>query len=646
MCGILAYLNYDDVPVDGDLLVRMRDTMDHRGPDGVGIHLDGRVGLAHRRLAIIDLTDCGKQPMENEDGTIFLVVNGEIYNYLELMSGLIKNGHRFRSKTDSEVIIHQYEEDGEGCVRKFNGMFSFVLWDTRQRKMFAARDRFGIKPLYYYHDDDKIIFSSEIKAIVEDPTVRWAPNPKAIADYFFAERSLGTKTVFSGISEVEPGHMILVDQTPRRVRSAKYWDLTYRYNGHRKENAVLEELAHLLDDSVKIHCRSDAPLGCHLSGGLDSSIVVALAARHRERMKTFSIKFSDDDYIDETRYAKAVANHVGAEYLESRPTAEDMANVLPLLIWHMDYPMATEGGFSYYTVSRLANRHVKVSLTGHGGDEIFAGYPGQFKMAYGNTDMFMDWKDPFRIQSPTMFRKIYKALTEKSLTGLTRSLVNKIMPKEPSFNDLWIQLHCGLMPGENPIFEEGFLRSLEGYSPRDEYLKPFDLADTDELLDKCLYHDLRSYLPGLLHLEDRVSMAMSIESRIPFLDYRIVEFLATIPPNQKVKNLRPKYLLRRVGSSLLPEEVWNREDKFPFPVPGKFWLTKEMQALVKEVLLDPASIKRGIFRQKVLKEASEGRDKGLLWALVNCELWYKIFVDRRSDWLGVVDRQRAFLRSN
>lgn len=626
MCGILAVLNFDGKALDKDLIVRMRDTMYHRGPDDAGIHLKGPIALGHRRLCIIDLSENGRQPMRNEDGSLFLVCNGEIYNYVELREDLKKRGHRFYSTSDSEVIIHQYEEDGEECLQKFNGMFSFVLWDRKEKRLFAARDRLGIKPLYYFEDNEKVIIASEIKAIIEDADVPRIPDYQAIADYLFAGRPLGNKTMFQNIQEVEPGYMITVDQTKRNIRVKQYWDVHYDYNYSRTYEDLTEELYNLLDNAVKVHCRSDVPLGCHLSGGLDTSSVVAFAAGHRKFLKTFSIKFSEDDYIDETGYAKAVARHVGADYYEDSPSSMDMASLFPYLMWHMDTPMATDGGFSYYTVSNLAKNHVKVSLTGHGGDELFAGYPAQFQAAYSSTDMFELRRDPFRTARSSMIKKL-GGIVQKGPSGIYRSIINRLFNKKKNLEDIWIQLHCGYLPANSSaIFQKDFIKGLQGYSPRDDYIKPFLTVNTNQTLDKCLYHDLKVYLPGLLHLEDRVSMAVSLESRVPLLDYRIVEFLATVPPEQKINGMQPKYLLRQCVSSLLPEQVWKRRDKFPFPVPAKFWLSSEMENLKKDILLSPESLERGIFKPHALKDACNDINK--TWPLFNVELWFKIFIDR------------------
>jgi asparagine synthase (glutamine-hydrolysing) len=629
MCGILAVLNLDDENIEEDLIIRMRDTMYHRGPDDAGLYVDGPVALAHRRLSIIDLTPSGHQPMTNEDGSIVITYNGEIYNYLELRQNLIAKGHRFSSTSDTEVILHQYEESGEDCLEKFNGMFSFVLWDRKRKKLFIARDRLGIKPLYYYYDSEKIIFASEIKAIIENPLVPRMPDYQGIADFLFAGRALGNKTMFQGIKEIEPGYMAIVDKAKKNFQVKKYWDVFYNYNDSLTDKELKEQLFYLFDDAVKINCRSDATLGCHLSGGLDSSTVVAFAAKYRKSLKTFSIKFSNDDYIDETRYAKAVAKHVGADYIENSPTALDMVELLPFLIRHMDMPMATGGGFAYFTVSNLAMKYVKVSLTGHGGDELFAGYPAQFLASYKNTDGFEPRPvDPYLTVKSSLRKALIRIIRRKGPRGIYESIRNRIFKEDKSFEDLWVQLHCGREPSDDTIFHQDFVQALQRYSPKDDYTKPLKEINTDEILDKCLYHDLRVYLPGLLHLEDRASMSVSLESRVPFLDHRIVEFLATIPPNRKVHGMHPKHLLREIGSSLLPEEVWKRRDKSAFPVPVKFLLAKEMKEMTQNILSSPESKKRGIFDPRLFKRDVPISNIILLWQLINVELWFKIFIDK------------------
>jgi len=635
MCGILGVLRFDGKRIDENLLTRMRDCMLHRGPDDGGLHVDGQVGLAHRRLSIIDLTPGGHQPMLSDDNNIALVFNGEIFNYLELRKELIEKGHVFRSNSDTEVIIHQYLESGEACVEKFNGMFAFALWDKRRNIIFAARDRLGIKPLYYFKDAHQFIIASEYKAMLEDPEVPRIPDYQGIADYFFAGHPLGDKSMFNGISQVEPGHAIVVDAGAGRIVDRKYWDIRYNYDVSRNESQVVEELTDLLQDAIKIHCRSDAPLGCHLSGGMDTSLVTALSARYRDRLKVFSIKFSEDEHIDESRYAKAVARHVDADYHESASATMEIEKAIPYLAWYMERPISSMSGYNYYAVSESARDKVKVTLTGHGGDEIFAGYPAQFKASFDRTDMFIVHSDPDRKPQQNLATRILQKMKQKNARQFFDAVRRRMVNQKMTFEDTWIMLHCGALPDEKHFFHQDYIGRLNGYSPRHDYLRPIRQAETDVLLDKCLYHDIRSYLPGLLHVEDRASMAVSIESRVPLLDYRIVEYLATVSPDIKIKGYQPKYLMRRVAESILPKEVWQRKDKRPFPMPARFLSSSGIRQLAEKILLAPQSLDRGIIRPRVLKEICQDPHslrQHQARQILSLELWFQIFVDNNVQW--------------
>jgi asparagine synthase (glutamine-hydrolysing) len=629
MCGILAVVDFRNRPLREAEVRRLTDVMVHRGPDDSGVFVDGSVALGHRRLSIIDLTTSGRQPMANEDGSVHVVFNGEIYNYVELRQELRQRGHVFRSSSDTEVIVHLYEEEGDKCVDKLRGMFAFAVWDARKRKLFAARDRFGIKPLYYHHGPDKFLLASEIKAIVADESIPARADMCGLSDYLFAGRALGGKTLFEGIRELEPGHLLTVDHQTGRFEVKQYWDLHYDYNYSRTEAQTNDELFSILDEAIALQCRSDAPLGAHLSDGIDSSAVVAFAASHIERLKTFSIKFSDDPHVDGGRFTRTVARHVGAEFFEASPTANDLADVLPFLIWHMDAPMISDGGFGYLSVSEFARQHVKVCLTGHGGDEVFAGYPAQFRAAYNSTDMFQLYKDPERA---TRRLGLLERIVHKGPRGLWQALQRKATSGTPTLEDLWVSLHCNGLASENRFVQPTWLRALGGYSPRDEYVAPLRNANGADTLDKCLYHDLRVYLPALLQKEDRVSMAVSIESRVPLLDDRLVEFLATVPPEQKVKGLQPKYLLRHASARLLPDEVMQNREKRGFPVPGSFWKAPSVTDTVRKILLSEESLARGVFSRQGLHDASE--NVTWFWPLVNVELWFRIFIDKDPYWIS------------
>jgi asparagine synthase (glutamine-hydrolysing) len=624
MCGIAATVRLDGRPVDEALLLRMRDTLVHRGPDDQGVWCDGTCGLAHRRLAIVDLSPAGRQPIANEDGTVWITFNGEIYNYVELMAELRARGHTFRSACDTEVIVHLYEEMGERCVERLNGMFSFCIWDTRTRRLFCARDRMGIKPFYWHADAQRFSMASEIKALLADPAVGRAPDWEGLADYFLAGYAMGGKTVVAGVRELPPAHTLTV--ADGRVTMRKYWDVEYRYDERRSQAALVDDLAALIDDAVRIHCRSDAPLGCHLSGGMDSSLTTALATRHYGRLGTFSVNFGMGGFYDESHHARAVAEHVGADHKVATYGAADLSRLFASLTWHMDVPIADAVGFSYYAVSRLASQHVTVSLTGHGGDEVFGGYPAQFQTAYGRTDMFdLSARPPVDDARPLVSRLLGLARRD-GLGGLARRAMSRLRPAAPPTPEaLWQALHCGPEPRRNPVLSPRFLERLGGYSPVDAFLAPFTGAPTDRLFDRCLYHDLRSYLPLLLLKEDRASMAVSIESRVPLLDYRIVEFMATVPPEQKVPGLLPKALLRAVGRPLLPSAIVDRRDKTPFPVPLREWLATDLMPQVRAVLGDARSLDRGVYAPDVLR--SPATTAGELLSMYVVEMWFRVMMD-------------------
>lgn len=639
MCGIVAIFRFDGREVDERQLNSMRDQIAHRGPDDAGCYVSGTVGLGHRRLTIVDLTPAGHQPMSNEDGTIWIVFNGEVYNYVELRAELIARGHRFASHSDTETIVHLWEEEGERCVERLGGMFSFVLWDSRRKIFFGARDRIGIKPFHYYVDRHQFVCASEVKALLAAPGVPRLPDHIGIADYLFSGFPLAERTFFSSIKHLAPGHSVTVNSEGVHVR--KYWDVEYRYNRTRSAVAVEDELAELLDDSVRIHCRSDAELGCHLSGGLDSSTVTGLAARHRKKLKTFSIRFGEGGWFDETAYAKAQAAHAGTNYYEAVPNANDLGALLPGLLWHMEMALPNTGGFAYYTVSRLASEHVKVTLTGHGGDEVFAGYAAQFQTAFGvnpfPADGFPDVKSRASLYARTLQRA--RRLGSLGVRGVAKALMNRISPQSRTSEELWVALHCGQEHDRASLVSSRFVTSLNGYSSHDDYLASFRSAPTPELFDRCLYHDLRCYLPGLLYMEDRVSMSASVESRVPLLDHRIVEFMATVPPTQKVPGMQPKALLRGAARSAIPDVIRNRDDKRPFPVPFRLWIKDVLEPMAREVLLSPQSLDRGIFDPDRLRRWDIPRQE--FWGALNVELWFQIFIDRNPRWMERVNAFRA-----
>ena len=627
MCGIVAVWQRDGRPCRAADVVAMRDSIIHRGPDDAGLYLDGPVGLGHRRLSIVDLSTAGHQPMTNEDGTIWLVFNGEIYNYVELAAGLRARGHTFRSATDSEVIIHLYEEEGPRCLQSLNGMFGFALWDSRRRIMFAARDRIGVKPLYYHVNEGLFACASEVKGLLAHPEIPTAVDDQGLADCLFTVAPLAHKTLFAGIRQLPPAHMLTVSDSGVRVE--RYWDVTYRYQPGRTQQQTVAELSELLDDAVRIHCRSDAAVGCHLSGGLDSSLVSSLGTRHRGTLDAFSVRFGEAAFYDELEYASTVAQAIGARHHVITPEAEDLMAMLGALTWHQEFPSPSAGGFSYFSVSRLAARNVKVVLTGHGGDEVFGGYPWQFQTTFGSTGMFDLSKAP-PSESSTAYGRLARLVRRQGILGLARRLMRG-PSRHDSIEAQWMMLHGGNDPARNQLLHPKLGRRFGDYSPARDYLKPFLEAPTDQTFDRCLYHDLVTYLPHLLMKEDRASMSVSLESRVPLLDYRIIEFMATVPPEQKVPQRVPKALIREVAAPLLPTRIVRRDDKTGFPVPLREWIAAKLAPQIRALLSSEASMDRGIFNPRVLRDPS--LSPGEMLTMLNVEMWFRVFIDRDPAWL-------------
>jgi asparagine synthase (glutamine-hydrolysing) len=627
MCGIVAVWQRDGRPCRQADIVAMRDVLIHRGPDDAGLLVDGDVGLGHRRLSILDLSTAGHQPMSNEDASVWLVFNGEIYNYIELTSFLRGRGHTFHSSTDSEVILHLYEEEGPRCLKSLNGMFAFVLWDSRRRIMFAARDRIGIKPLYYYLKDNVFVCASEVKGILAHPEIPTAVDYQGLADYIFVGMPLAHKTLFAGVRQLPPAHMLTLSASG--VRIERYWDVAYRYQTGRTTRQIVTDLSELIDDAVRIHCRSDAAVGCHLSGGLDSSVVSSVAARHRGGMDAFSVRFGESAYYDETEYASDVARTIGARHYIIAPEALDLMSLLGPLTWHQDFPIRDTAGFSYFSVARLAARNVKVALTGHGGDEVFGGYPWQFEAAFGTTEMFDLSKRP-PAETTTKGQRIARVARRQGLLGIARRLLRGASHSE-SFEAQWIRMHGGDDPGRSTLLDPELVRRFGDYSPACDYLRPLVEAPTEHTFDRCLYHDLVLYLPHLLMKEDRASMAVSLESRVPLLDYRIVEYMATVPPEDKVPQGVPKSLLRNVAATYLPSRVVHRNDKTPFPVPLREWIASQLTPQIRAILGSKASLERGIFSPQALRDPWLSPEEML--AMLNVEIWFRVFIDRDPDWL-------------
>lgn len=629
MCGICGVYHMDrERRVEEASLTRMARSLRHRGPDDEGFYLDGNVGLGHQRLSIIDLSPLGRQPMSNEDGTLWIVFNGEVYNYLELRQQLVARGHRFRSHSDTEVILHLYEDEGPECVSRLNGMFALAIWDANDRVLFAARDRFGIKPFYYALKGGSFLFASEIKAIFETGLINPQLNLTGLADYLTFQFCLGEKTLFQDIYKLPPGHSLMM-KASGTIRIEKYWGLDFTIDTDHTEEYFEHRLLSLLEDAVRLQLRADVPVGTHLSGGLDSSFITCLASSlFSAPIKTFSGGFTESLQYDETPYARIVAKHLGTEHYEVFPTAEEFVEVMPRLIYYMDEPAAGPGLFPQYFVSKLANQHVKVVLGGQGGDETFGGYT-RYLTAY------LEQCLKGGIEGTQEERK-YVVTFDSILPNL-----RQLQGYEPLLRYFWQE---GLFESEDRryfrlidrsdntrnLIGEGFLPHKRDYDPYEYYRDLFFSADCQSLINKMTCFDIKTLLPALLHVEDRTSMAASLESRVPLLDHRLAELVASIPPMVKYKGGRSKHIFRKVIRHIVPPEVYNRTDKMGFPVPLDEWYRKgPVREFVKDILLGDRTRTRGFIRTEqvgALLDSERPYGRGI-WGLLCLELWMRTFLD-------------------
>jgi len=621
MCGIVGIIDAHSIP-ERALIEKMCRTMAHRGPDGEGYYLDGPVALGHRRLSIIDLAG-GKQPMSNEDGTAWITFNGEIYNFPELRRELIQKGHRFTTRSDTETIVHAYEEYGTRCVEKFRGMFAFGIWDDRKKMLFLGRDRLGKKPLYYYSDGRKFIFASEIKAIIQDPLVTRRLDITALSDYLTYNYIPFPETIFQGIYKLPPAHTIVVTFKPDAraelvTQLSQYWDIKYEPDDTLSEEQWAEALRNKLTEAVKMRLISDVPLGAFLSGGLDSSTVVALMSMLQNKpVKTFSIGFKEEDF-SETTYARQIADKFGTEHHELI-VEPDAIEVLSRLAWEFDEPFADSSAIPTYYVSKMAREHVTVVLSGDGGDETFAGYR---RYAWADQMKRFDW-------IPGILRKAVFGIPARLLPeGMKGKGMLRHLSRDP------FQRYAGLNTFDEPGYIEGLLSKdmLEqsGYGRNGSHLflkKYYDDCNGADYLTRIQYVDTKSYLAeDILTKVDRASMLCSLETRAPLLDHEVIELAARMPSRMKLRKGESKYILKKAMKDILPEEVLYRK-KMGFGVPLGHWFKKELTGYAEEVLLSKAATERGIFNQASVKKVLEihrkmGRDMSArIWALLFFEHW-------------------------
>ncbi len=634
MCGICGIAIPEKLSqrVDAAQLVAMRDVLAHRGPDDADILIDGSVGLGHRRLSIVDLGG-GRQPMANEDDSIWIVFNGEIYNHRELRPMLQERGHIYRNLSDTETIIHLYEEFGPLGVQKMRGMFAYAIWDCARRRLVLARDRLGIKPLYYaVKDDGTLYFASEIKALIESRVTRTELNYNALADYAANRYTSGEETLFRGVKRLLPGHTLV--WRDGRIEIERYWDLSFTKPSERlSEDQYVERFSELFRECVESHLMSDVPLGMFLSGGIDSSAIAAVMSRLvKEPIKTFSVAFAERE-ANELVYARAVARAFKTDHHEIVVSPDLFFARLPALIYQEDEPLAHPSSVPLFFVSELAAKHVKVVLTGEGSDELLAGY-NKYRVAIYNLLLGRSYE---RV-APRRVRSLVKKQIE-SLNGAScvrRVLQRTFLYLPAEIKDVYFDNFAVFSPVmQQRLFTSETYGEMQDRDPYRTSLSYIEESDAEKLLDKLLAADLKTYLHELLMKQDQMSMAASLESRVPFLDHKLVEFATHLPETMKLRGWTTKYVLRRAMRDVLPWEILSRK-KMGFPVPIGGWFRGAFRRVIDQYVLSERALERGIFNPDYVREIAARHDRGenhaeRLWMLVNFEMWQRRFIDHEQE---------------
>jgi asparagine synthase (glutamine-hydrolysing) len=641
MCGIAGVVQFArDAQVDADVLRQMCAAMVHRGPDDEGIYSQGRVGLGVRRLSIIDLAT-GHQPLSNEDGTLWIVFNGEIYNHLPLREQLIARGHRYRTNSDTETIVHLYEEYGRNCVDHLRGMFAFAIWDTRQRRLFVARDRLGIKPLYYRRSPECFVFGSEIKVILAHPGVDPEFNRKILAEYLAFGYLSGAETFFSGICKLMPGHTLELEESGE-IRIQRYWDLPLTDNDtHHTESYYVQTYRDLLEQAVSSHLMSDVPLGVFLSGGLDSSAVAALMTKiKRAPVETFSVGYAEQSY-SELPHARQVAKHLNSVHHEVLVSSNEFFNALPKLIWHEDEPIVWPSSVALYFVARLARERVTVVLTGEGSDETLAGYT-RYAFTLKNAAFDRIYR---RLTPEAVRRRIRHSISDSRLisAAVRRKLAHTFLARD---GDCWTSFYFDNFfsafseKDQAQLLTDDLAQESSGGAAYRNVMEYWNHSSGD-LLCRLLSTDIKTYLVELLMKQDNMSMAASVESRVPFLDHALVEFAMHVPQELQLSGLAGKRILKKAVADLLPRSIINRP-KLGFPTPWSEWLAGPQLDAIQNLLLEPRSIDRGLFKRAAVGRLFQEHRTGYrdhydrIWRLLNLELWFRVCVEEESHDCGLM----------
>ncbi|MFP4333736.1 MAG: asparagine synthase (glutamine-hydrolyzing) [Campylobacterales bacterium] len=624
MCGMVGFFSHSKDK--HQILKSMLSVVYYRGPDDSGFFEDGYFGIGHNRLAIID-TISAKQPMMSDDGRFVLVFNGEIYNYLELRQHLIQKGEQFKTYSDTEVLLKMYERYGKESLGWLNGMFAFVIYDTEKKEAFIARDRFGIKPFYYTQTKDIFVFASEIKSILKHPNVKKDVDKSSVHEYITFQLMLKKHTLFKDIFSLEPAtYMVIKDGCIKEKKV--YWQLSYEIDDRKSMECYSDELMLLLEHSSYMQLRSDVPVGAFLSGGIDSSIVATMGSKnYYGEFQTFCGSFKDGKEFDETHYAKIVSDDISSKHYELFPKPKDFIDSFENIIYHLDYPEAGPGVFSQYMISKLASEHVKVVLGGQGVDEIFGGYT-RYAIAY-------------------LEQALKGAILETSEEGQHIVTLNSIIPNLPQLQNyiplLKQQFSSGLFDSMDEryfsmidrsssakhIYSRDILEDISQEQLLDKFKQVFNQPDTKSYFNKMTYFDTKTLLPALLHIEDRVSMAHSLESRVPLLDHRIAELATKMPPNMKFAGGKTKSVLIKAVENILPKEIIERKDKMGFPTPINKWLSGELKEYALDILTSQKAKQRGYLNTDTIeKQINEsGKFSRDMWGALSLEMWHRRFID-------------------
>ncbi len=653
MCGICGEIDFNN-GVRVDLIGRMCEVLTHRGPDDEGMVLsrgdqyfeakglqevavpvgDFEVALGHRRLSIIDLSEAAHQPMCNEDGMIWIVFNGEIYNFQALRKELEGEGHRFKSKSDTEVILHAYEAWGIECLQYFRGMFAFAIWDSNLQQLFMARDRLGKKPLVYFHQNGRFSFASEIKAFLQIPGFERKVNASALHHYLTYQYVPSPDTIFEGIRKLPPAHYLLYDRRGN-LKVERYWRLNF--NSSHQTDTNVEELKDRirteLEESVKLRLISDVPLGAFLSGGIDSSLVVGIMAKLCGKpIKTFSIGFEENEF-DELSYARIVSGHFATEHHEFI-VKPDAVEILPKLVWHYNEPFADSSAIPTYYVARLTKDFVKVVLTGDAGDENFAGYPRYLRGKW--VASFTRMPEKLRRDLLPCLLRIFSSLHWREKTSNRLADFMEALSTDQAENYAE-QIRIFSAKEKENIYTDDFREQVEGNNPLDFLLGKFQESGTEDLLEQLLYVDINSYLPeDLLVKMDIATMANSLEARVPYLDHKFMESVSQIPFHLKLRGTESKFILKKAFKDLLPEAILKRK-KMGFGVPLSKWFRNELKEYIYAILLDPKTLNRGYFKREGIERLLNDHislrhdHSARIWALLFLEIWFRVFMDRRGD---------------